>query len=90
LPKFYDEQWQGKLKSMTDAWGHMRCLFADILKKKGMPKVAPSPVPTISITKITRGMGSMPCMAASGCSPVLFRIGTSNAPGESGVKFRLK
>jgi hypothetical protein len=92
LAKFYDDQWQGKLKSMITAWCHMRCLFADIAKQekpKGrrsfFDKLKFNSAPTSAIPAQTIYAPGLVAMA-SAFYPTVIRYDTNSDPGASGFK----
>ncbi len=78
LAREYDEQWQNALKAMLKAWNHIRCLFADTIKrakdkKPGFGFLKFKDTPPVNFPPTIHG--TMVSVAASGFSPP-FRVDT--------------
>ncbi len=83
LAKVYDERWQEALKEIMNAWCHIRCLFAEVAKKRlSQPKPTRAlqfslPVPTV--TNMSSAFNPVPVISIEIGAPK-----RGHGPGESG------
>jgi hypothetical protein len=92
LPGEYDNQWREKLKALTNAWNHMRWLFAETIKKEkklsfktlDFKDLQPITYPAYSI----HGQYITAMASAFSVPPTvnLIEADIKNAPGASGFK----